>query len=131
MWVWLHVVTDLKPESFPEEIADRNVLYWRGVDKENRKICECWKFIITAQTLLLRMLFVKCNNAVCVRVCVFVRIYIYTHILVIFITSLRTWIWPESKGYHHVIERNIWKLLLYKTGCRVIWIFRLNCHRLS
>lgn len=31
-------INDLKPESFPEEIADRNVLYWHGVDKENRKI---------------------------------------------------------------------------------------------
>jgi len=33
-------VADLTLESFPADFEERQVLYWHGVDKENRKIRE-------------------------------------------------------------------------------------------
>jgi len=34
------VDVDLTSESFPADFEDRRVIYWHGVDNENRKICK-------------------------------------------------------------------------------------------
>jgi len=36
----LNDVVDLTLESFPADLAGEQVLYWHGVDKDNRKICK-------------------------------------------------------------------------------------------
>lgn len=33
-------IADLTLESFQPEFKEQQVLYWHGVDKENRKICK-------------------------------------------------------------------------------------------
>jgi len=38
------IYLDLTLESFPKEFEESKVLYWYGVDNENRKICE-FKFV--------------------------------------------------------------------------------------
>lgn len=44
-------VVDLTLETFPADFDDRRVIYWHGVDTENRKICTlcCVSFFATCR----------------------------------------------------------------------------------
>jgi hypothetical protein len=38
--------TDLTADSFPKEVTEANCLFWKGLDKEGRKICK-FAYVIT------------------------------------------------------------------------------------
>ena len=41
MQIFKHfLTTDLKDESFPDELRERDFLYWKGFNNKSQKICK-------------------------------------------------------------------------------------------